>query len=106
MDGEVKEEKERGCDSQDDLLVVMRSFIHIFQISQRFPAGVTREGTGVRKFTRSNSIDTIKLPGVNLGSTYAQAARRRQPIPVKTFNMKVSYIYAAKAHFDFFRKES
>ena len=58
------------------------------QISQRFP-GVNREATGVRKFTRSNSIDTLKLPGVNLGSTFAQAARRRQPIPVKTFNMRV-----------------
>ncbi|GFR98552.1 hypothetical protein ElyMa_006352900 [Elysia marginata] len=59
------------------------------KISQRFP-GVNREGTGVRRFMRSNSIDTMKLPGVNLGSTIAQAARRRQPIPVKTFNMRLS----------------
>ncbi|RUS82037.1 hypothetical protein EGW08_010193 [Elysia chlorotica] len=32
----------------------------------------------------------MKLPGVNLGSSYAQAARRRQPIPVKTYNMRLS----------------
>ncbi|GFN80365.1 hypothetical protein PoB_000687100 [Plakobranchus ocellatus] len=75
---------------EDDLKADQRNIDKMLpKISQRFP-GVHRETTGLRKFTRGNTIDTMKLPGVNMGSTYAQAAKRRQPIPVKTFNMKLS----------------
>jgi len=56
-------------------------------------SAVTREDTGlsgVRKFTRQDTVKSIKLPGVTSASAYAQAAKRRQPVPVKTFKLKLN----------------
>ncbi|XP_035825462.1 uncharacterized protein LOC106011644 [Aplysia californica] len=51
---------------------------------------IAREDTSVKKYTRSDTVKSIKLPGVSGGSAYSQAARRRQPVPVKTFHLRLN----------------